>query len=199
MIGRRAIIIKTDIQRKIEGKNIQLKLLEESDLTTLWQHIYGVKNPEWKEWDAPYFHLEHKELDTYKLEMASLISNGLLNRRAIMKDGQIIGTVSYYWEHKPSNWLEVGIVIYDPGYWSGGYGTEAIKLWIDHLFAELPLQRIGYTTWSGNQRMIKVGEKLGMQMEARIRKARFYNGEYYDSIKMGILREEWEKLHCNKQ
>jgi len=40
--------------------------------------------------------------------------------------------------------------------------------------------------------MIKVGEKLGMMMEARLRKCRFYNGEYYDSIRMGILREEWE-------
>lgn len=28
--------------------------------------------------------------------------------------------------------------------------------------------------------------------EARIRKARIVRGEYYDAIKMGILREEWE-------
>lgn len=42
--------------------------------------------------------------------------------------------------------------------------------------------------------MMRVGEKLNMQIEARIRKARYYNGEYYDSIKMGILREEWESI-----
>lgn len=42
--------------------------------------------------------------------------------------------------------------------------------------------------------MIKAGEKLGMKMEARIRKCRLYNGQYYDSIKMGLLREEWELL-----
>jgi len=54
------------------------------------------------------------------------------------------------------------------------------------------LVRVGYTTWSGNARMIKVGEKLGMTMEARLRKVRFWNGTYYDSIRMGILREEWE-------
>lgn len=39
--------------------------------------------------------------------------------------------------------------------------------------------------------MIAVGEKLGMQMEARLRKCRFYNDTYYDSIRMGLLREEW--------
>src|SRR5690606_26614556 len=90
-------------------------------------------------------------------------------------------------------WLEMGIVIYLPEYWNGGYGTEAIKLWIEYLFESLPLiARVGYTTWSGNIRMIKVGEKLGMTMEGRMRKCRYYNGVYYDSIRMGLLREEWE-------
>ena len=69
-----------------------------------------------------------------------------------------------------------------------------MKLWIDHLFHSMPLVRVGYTTWSGNERMIRVGEKLGMQMEARIRKVRYYDGYYYDTIRMGILREECEQL-----
>lgn len=103
----------------------------------------------------------------------------------------IIGTVSYYWEHKPSNWLEVGIVIYDPKYWNGGFGTDALSLWIDYLFQELPLVRVGLTTWSGNKRMMKSAEKLGMKLEGQLRKCRLYKGVYYDSIRMGVLREEW--------
>ena len=39
--------------------------------------------------------------------------------------------------------------------------------------------------------MMKAAEKLGMQQEARIRKVRYYNHEYYDNVKYGILREEW--------
>jgi RimJ/RimL family protein N-acetyltransferase len=42
--------------------------------------------------------------------------------------------------------------------------------------------------------MIKAAEKVGMQEEARIRKARTVEGKYYDAIKMGVLREEWEAL-----
>ena len=38
--------------------------------------------------------------------------------------------------------------------------------------------------------MIRVGEKVGMTLEAKIRKVCYVNGEYYDSIKLGILREE---------
>lgn len=80
-----------------------------------------------------------------------------------------------------------------------GYGSEALGLWIDYLFKELPLVRVGLTTWSGNKRMIKVAEKLGMKLEGQLRKCRLYNGEYYDSIRMGILREEWCELNKNNK
>lgn len=37
-----------------------------------------------------------------------------------------------------------------------------------------------------------------MQLEARIRKARLYDGVYYDSIRMGVLREEWMYQHISQ-
>ncbi len=88
----------------------------------------------------------------------------------------------------------MGIVLYSVDRWGKGIGTDVLRAWMNHLFTTMPLVRVGFTTWSGNKRMIRVGEKLGMQMEARLRKVRYYNGEYYDSIRMGILREEWEEF-----
>lgn len=35
-----------------------------------------------------------------------------------------------------------------------------MSLWMTHLFNTMPLVRVGFTSWSGNQRMISVGEKL---------------------------------------
>lgn len=90
--------------------------------------------------------------------------------------------------------MEIGICLYESHNWNKGIGTRALKLWINHIFNTLPVVRVGLTTWSGNKRMIRVAEKLGMIMEERIRKVRYYNGNYYDSIRMGILREEWEAL-----
>lgn len=173
-----------------QDEELTIRPIVDGDLRKLWDHIYKDELPEWKKWDAPYY--EHKRISFEKfLEQKDVFANPD-NRWAIEIDGEVVGTVGYYWEHEPSKWLEIGIVIYDPRYWSGGYGTRVIRLWINHLFNSLPLIRVGYTTWSGNERMIKVGEKLGMKMEARIRKVRYYNSQYYDSIRMGILREEWE-------
>ena len=108
---------------------------------------------------------------------------------AVEINGFFIGVVTYYWEHEPSKWLEKGIILYESNNWGKGIGTRSLKLWINHLFNTLPLVRVGFTTWSGNKRMIRVGEKLGMKMEAKIRKVRYYNEQYYDSVRMGILRE----------
>jgi len=172
--------------------NLVIRPIIENDLKPLWELMYKEDSPECKKWDAHYF--EHKAI-TYLEYYAS--KSTILDQEdkwVIEIDGSVIGTVSYYWEHKLSNWLEMGIGIYNPDYWSGGIGTRALCLWIEHLFNTLPLVRVGYTTWSGNERMVKVGEKIEMTMEARLRKCRFYNGTYYDSIRMGILKEEWMVL-----
>ncbi|WHY83875.1 GNAT family protein [Neobacillus novalis] len=173
-----------------QDNELLIRPIIEEDLPVLWKLIYQEESPEWKKWDAPYF--EHKRIsfDEYIGQKEKWINRE--DRWAIVVNGEVVGTVGYYWEHEPSNWLEMGIVIYTPTYWSGGYGTKVLRLWSNHLFQTMPLVRVGYTTWSGNERMIKVGEKLGMTMEARLRKCRYYNGKYYDSIRMGLLREEWE-------
>ncbi len=173
-----------------QDNDLIIRPIIDDDLRRLWELIYKEDSPEWKKWDAPYY--EHKNIsyEEFLRQKDDYVANE--RRWAIEVNDVVIGTVGYYWEHKPSHWLEMGIVIYDPNYWNGGYGKRVIKLWINHLFNTLPLVRVGYTTWSGNIRMIKVGENLGMKEEARIRKVRYYKGEYYDSIRLGMLREEWE-------
>ncbi|WP_042477494.1 GNAT family N-acetyltransferase [Bacillus ndiopicus] len=168
-----------------------IRLVEEKDLQRLWELIYKDEQPEWKKWDAPYYPHHSKTFEEFLPTGQGWINSD--NFWVIEVAGVVRGIVSYYWEHEPSQWLEMGIVFHENGSWGKGLGTRALKLWINHLFNTMPLVRVGFTTWSGNERMIRVGEKLNMQMEARIRKVRYYDGQYYDSIRMGILREEWEE------
>jgi RimJ/RimL family protein N-acetyltransferase len=180
---------------EIIGEKVILRMVEDRDLKLLWDYMYGDTNPEWKNWDAPYFTLEPISYDKWKTSQMKKIQEDNSSRLIIEADGIVIGMVTYYWEHEPSRWLECGIVIYRPEYWNGGFGTEALKLWVNHVFESNNVARVGITTWSGNKRMMKAAEKVGMQLEGRMRKCRYYNGEYYDSIRMGVLREEWAELH----
>lgn len=45
--------------------------------------------------------------------------------------------------------------------------------------------------------MIALAKKVGMQEEARIRKVLYYNNIYYDSLKFGTIRSEWDEIKAN--
>ncbi|MCH4165566.1 MAG: GNAT family N-acetyltransferase, partial [Lentilactobacillus diolivorans] len=84
--------------------------------------------------------------------------------------------------------------------WGNHIGSTALKLWIDHLFTDVTqLPHIGFTTWSGNKRMMALGDRIGMKLEGQIRQVRYWQGQYYDSIKYGILKEEWKKMASNEK
>ena len=176
-----------------QDQELTIRQVLEKDLERLWELIYKDEQPEWKKWDAPYY--PHKAMPYKQFIESKRDWIGDESSWVIEVNGIVRGIISYYWEHEPSKWLEMGIVLHEAGSWGNGIGTPALKLWINHLFNTMPLVRVGFTTWSGNARMIRVGEKLGLQMEACIRKVRLYEGQYYDSIRMGMLREEWEAFN----
>jgi len=103
-----------------------------------------------------------------------------------------VGWVIAYVHSDDPHMTEAGIDIAEDSLWNQGLGTEAFGLWVDYLFDAFSLTRLGYSTWSGNPRMIRVGEKLGFVREGRIRRGCEVNGQFYDRIKLGLLREEWQ-------
>jgi RimJ/RimL family protein N-acetyltransferase len=104
-----------------------------------------------------------------------------------------IGWVVLYYSQTDPHAPEFGVSIYEDEYWGKGIGTEATYLWVDYLFNTYNFTRLGFCTWQGNKEMIRIGEKLGFIEEARIRKSCEVNGIFYDKMRMGILRSEWEE------
>lgn len=173
-------------------KNIRLKTIEETDLLPFWRISYGPEaDLTWKKFDAPYF--ENPVLSWEAFENGwgkDAVDNP--HRKIIMYEDKIVGVVTAYWEDGAlEQWLEAGITIFSTADWGKGIGSTALSMWLEELFAlHIKLPHIGFSTWSGNAGMQKAGEKCGMKKEAVIRKVRYWNGQYYDAIKYGILREE---------
>ncbi len=178
--------------------NIKLRKLNLADLDV----YYELNKPSRKHHDfnGPYFERESEEellnrIETFKnaLIEGTYESNCLMIANS--KTDELIGQVSWYWKSKETNWMEIGIVIFNEDYWGKAIGFTALKMWINMLFTQHDeIVRIGLTTWSGNIGMIKLSQKLGLKLEAKYKKARIVNGIYYDSVSYGILRDEWE-LH----
>lgn len=187
---------------RLAGHKVTLRDLDETDIGVLWYWHYECANPEWVRWYTPYKPIEKSTWDEFeteqKWEIAESLKYRIPQKLAIEADDKFIGFVRRYWIDKNTNWLNIGICIYDPNYWDGGYGTESFRLWMRFLFNETDIVRLGISTWSGNERMLRLAEKLGMVHEGRIRKALLVNGQYYDSVNMGILREEWNETQSEQ-
>lgn len=177
----------------IIGKKVKLEKATAAQMDRIYYWRYEEKQQEAKKWNGPYIPEPWLSKEQHRKQWMEEeeITNGVPASLVITADEKTIGYVGAYWIDRHTDWLETGIVIYDTQYWNGGYGSEAYRLWIGFLFEFTTLHRLGMSTWSGNERMMKVAERLCMKEEARIRKARVVDGEYFDAIKMGILREEW--------
>ena len=82
------------------------------------------------------------------------------------------------------------------GFWSRdllgkGFGTEAIRLVIDHSFTSLHLHRISVRVLSYNHRAIRAYEKCGFVREGVERETAFVNGAWHDDVMMGLLESEF--------
>ncbi|UZJ78630.1 GNAT family N-acetyltransferase [Fictibacillus sp. KU28468] len=103
-----------------------------------------------------------------------------------------IGSIGYRELNMIARRCTVGIGVGHKEYWGRGYGTDAMKIMIGFLFKTMNLERIQLDTWSGNMRAIRSYEKCGFQVEGRLRNHSYINGKYYDTIVMGLLREDFQ-------
>ena len=72
-----------------------------------------------------------------------------------------------------------------------GYGSEALHLMLRYAFAELNLHRLGATIPEYNSVARHVFAKAGFVDEVRRRQAINRDGQRWDLIHVGILRDEW--------
>ncbi len=181
---------------------IRLRNLSEADLPKY--EYWRMPQHKYHEYNGPYFQkLTKQEVEADIKRIVEAFEQGNSNpvpdKMIISNEkDELLGEVNWYWKSKETNWLEVGVVIFDENNWGKGIGGQALKLWIDEVLrSREELVRIGLTTWSGNMGMINLAEKLGLKKEAEYRKARIVDGKYYDSVSYGILREEWEEMEGN--
>ncbi|MDP5274858.1 GNAT family N-acetyltransferase [Chengkuizengella axinellae] len=179
------------------GSKVILRDLTLNDIKSIYDWTYLAKDREHLKWNAPYHDVKPMSYEQFLIQeqehLNRVNTERVRNKLVIEADGKLIGRVGWYWVDETTNWLCNGLVIFDSNYWSGGYGTDAFEMWTNFIFENMNVARVGISTWSGNERMIRLARKVGMVEEGCIRKARIVKGKYYDSIKMGVLREEWEE------
>jgi ribosomal-protein-alanine N-acetyltransferase len=103
-------------------------------------------------------------------------------------------------ETSPIGWVGIDDVSYrrpDLGYWlipdvhGEGYGTEMLALTIEYTFRTYNHPAVGAIVYEFNEASRELLKSLGFEEEGWIRRDRFIDGEYVDTIQYGLLREDW--------
>lgn len=106
-------------------------------------------------------------------------------------EGVAIGQIDYYdldWRNR-SVW--VSIMVGDPDYWSGGYGTDAMRTLLTHLFRQLGLHRVALTVHESNGRAIHSYRKNGFVPEGTLREWAYFDGAWVNGILMAVLSSDF--------
>lgn len=174
---------------------LTLRERQPGDLPTLHRWLHAETDPEWKRWDAPYFHAARpaSALSLAEYTERAQAEPPSPHRQIIALEGTCIGMVTR-WEEAPAGggWWELGVLIYDPAHWGGGLGTRALGLWTDATFRETDAHVLTLTTWSGNGRMVRAAARVGYHECGRVPEARAWNGQRWDSVRLARLRRGWE-------
>ncbi|MBP1950952.1 GNAT family N-acetyltransferase [Virgibacillus litoralis] len=174
----------------LEGERVYLRPVESEDL-----EIFYVKSL----WDKEGRRLTGTQTVFSRLGVQSWFENISTDSSRIdliiclQENNQPIGDIAMLdIDHQNRNSV-VRISIFEQEFWGNGYGTEAMSNLLEFGFEILNLHRIGLDVYSFNKRGIKSYEKLGFKQEGIIRDELFYNGEYHDSVIMGLLKDEFVK------
>jgi RimJ/RimL family protein N-acetyltransferase len=176
----------------IYGERIRLRHVEREDLLLF---VNWLNDPEVRQGLALYLPLSNAEEENWFEELLkrSKDEQPLVIEARGEAGWVMIGNSGFFrfdWRNRSA---ELGIMIGDKRYWNQGYGTEVMRLLLQHGFKTLNLHRIFLRVFENNPRAIRAYEKAGFQHEGRMRQAEFQDGKYWDVLLMSALFSEWQE------
>lgn len=174
----------------ITGENVHFDAVTRDDLALITKWFSDTETLEFIREEAVFPQHEKETEDWYEKIKKSKDSYHFLIR--LNENNRPIGVINLKNLNFKSRFAIFGIMIGEKDCWDKGYGTEATRLMVRYGFWELNLNRIELAVVSFNKRAIRSYEKLGFQPEVVKRQSLYRDGEYHDTIVMGLLRDEWE-------
>lgn len=172
----------------LKGKSIDLRLTTPEDLETIG-----------KLWNEDSILLGNRStiFPTYESENQQLFKEWSTNQTRsgfgltiADKEGNFVGHLTIFNLTLPALVGTIAIFI-DPNYQGKGYGLEALQMGLKIAFEELNAHKVELNVYSYNERAIHVYQKAGFIIEGTKRASTYHKGQYFDTIIMGMLKEEF--------
>ena len=104
--------------------------------------------------------------------------------------GEMVGSINTHSCDPRNGTFGYGITIRRE-YQRRGYASEAITLVLRYYFQELRYQKASVRVYSFNEPSIRLHERLGFQLEGRLRREIYTEGRYFDVLAFGMTAGEF--------
>ena len=107
-------------------------------------------------------------------------------------NGTHIGNCTYYGVDEAKGEAELGIMIGNRNYWDKGYGSDAVKALVNHIFSQINLNRLHLKTLDWNIRAQKCFQKCGFTPCGQSVR------DGHNFTLMELHRSQWEKRQAQQ-
>lgn len=178
----------------LRGQLTTLRALTRDDLPTLHRWLNDPSVMQW--WDGR----DHPAtFDRVEARFRRSIEGSDRESERLMieveRDGQraAIGMIQYTRLQPRTRISQIDVLIGDPEFRESGYGTDALKALLRHLFEEQKAHRVWLTLRAGNERAQRSAEKMGFVKEGVLREHDWLEGKHVDVAVYGMLVDDWRK------
>lgn len=165
--------------------NIQIRAWQDTDLKSLVEHADNINVAKWltNQFPNPY------TIEDGKSFINSIREDNPTKNFAIEVDGKIVGSIAIFPQYDIyEKSAEIGYFLSEK-YWGNGIMSIAIRKIVEYGFTTFDIVRIFARPFSTNFSSQRVLEKAGFQLEARLKKALYKNGEFMDELIYVKFRE----------
>jgi len=105
-------------------------------------------------------------------------------------EGEFAGSISSHHCDRRTGALMYGVAVRQE-HQRKGYASESIRLVLRYFFDELRYQKVTVQIHEDNPASIRLHERLGFQLEGRVRRVVFNHGRHLDEFVYGLTAEEF--------
>lgn len=108
-----------------------------------------------------------------------------------LEDGTMVGWCGLYGIHPVSHRAEFRVFIGDKSCWNKGFATDVGYVLVKYAFEQLNLNKVTLGVNASSEAAVNCYEKVGFVEEGVLREEIYRNGQYYDAVRMSILKREY--------
>lgn len=173
----------------LDGKRIYLRPIMQQDLSNYFDWLNDQELTRYMQRGVYPNNMD--EMQRYHESMQGSKDN--LHFAIIGKEGNMhIGNIALLNIHQVFRTAEISIIVGAKHEHGKGYGTEAIKLLVDHAFMRMNLNRIGAGMVAKNEACKRSFLSAGFLADGKMRQLYYCDGEYQDVWMYSILKTDWE-------